>query len=94
MVFPSLIFFSDLKASQSDSGSLTRYQRRVVALFKALIVLHLVSDLLVMVYPISILIDGEFNGIDWPDALFGFILMNISDFLSSLGFLFLFYKMS
>ena len=47
-----------------------------------------------MVYPISVLADGEFNGIDWPDALFGFILMNVCDFFQSLGFLFVFYKMS
>ena len=59
-----------------------------------MIVLHLMAGLFEMVYPISILVDGEFNGIDWPDALFGFILMNVCDFLSSLGFLFVFFKMS
>ena len=94
MVLPSMNYFRDLKASSTESGHLTSYQRAVVALFYALIVLHLLSGLLVMVYPISVLVDGEFNGIDWPDALFGFIMGNVCDFLSSLGFLFVFYKMS
>lgn len=64
MVLPSMNYFRDLKASSTESGQLTSYQRAVVALFYALIVLHLLSDLLNMVYPISVLVDGEFYGID------------------------------
>ena len=58
-----------------------------------LIFLHLSQGILDLTYPLSLLVNGEQNGIHWSDAIFGFILMNVLDFFSSLGFLYLFYKM-
>ena len=78
-------------------ADLNTVQKVIFALIFTLAIIHFLLALLDVNYPLFILLAGQNTEgnttVNWMSEYVGFIVMNVLDFISGIGFLYLFYKM-
>ena len=78
-------------------ADLNTVQKVIFALIFTLAIIHFLQALLDVNYPLFILVAGQNTEgnttVNWMSEYVGFIVMNVLDFISGIGFLYLFDKM-